>query len=97
MRSLSKFFAIVVIVTKEQTIERITSYLPHLKEAVLASVLTLLENTEFEDDAWDLQMQADGQAGLLDDLIDEALDEYERGEGIDLFEGLAKRAASKTG
>ena len=80
------------IMTKQQTIDRITAYLPHIKEDVLASMLNLLENIEFEDDDWDLQMQADGQAGLLDDLVDQALDEYEKGEAGDLFEGFEEHA-----
>ena len=77
---------------KEQTIERITSYLPHLRENVLASVLTLLENTEFEDDAWDLQMEADNQAGRLDKWVEEA----KQGEATDMFEGFKEHSKAVT-
>ena len=84
--------------TKDKAIEQIESYLPHLKKGVIMNILGLLENlrTEQEDDDWDLQMQEDNEAGHLDHLVDKALDEYERGESTDLFEGLEARSKAAT-
>lgn len=82
--------------TKDQTIERITSYLPQMDEGVLISVLTLLERVQPEDDAWDKQMQADAEAGLLDDLMNTALEEFEKGETEDLLDGLKARREKAT-
>ena len=72
--------------TKNEIIEQIDSYLPHLKEEVLEHFLGLLKNirTEQEDDEWDLQMAEDAQAGRLDSLIEAARNE----EATDLFDGL---------
>lgn len=77
--------------TKQQAIERITAYLPHLDETVLTSVLTLLERVQPELDAWELEMQADAETGKLDELIDAALDELAQGDAGDLFEGFDAR------
>lgn len=76
--------------TKEQTIERITAYLPQLEEAVLSSVLTLLENIQPELDDWDRQMIADAESGKLDALMEAALEAERQGETTDLLEGLAQ-------
>ena len=76
--------------TKQQTIERITDYLPHLDEDVLQSVLTLLERVQpdlaSDEDAWDRQMLADAESGRLDSLIDQALTNHRAGDSSDLLE-----------
>lgn len=84
--------------TKNEIIEQIDSYLPHLKEEVLEHFLGLLKNirTEQEDDEWDLQMAEDAQAGRLDGLIKQGLAEYARGEATDLLEGLKKQREELT-
>ena len=81
--------------TKQQTIERITDYLPHLDEDVLQSVLTLLERVQPHLDAWDRQMLADAEAGRLDGLIDQALTNHQAGDSNDLFEGLKSRSEAE--
>ena len=85
--------------TKQQTIERITDYLPHLDEDVLQSVLTLLERVQpdlaSDKDAWDRQMLADAESGRLDSLIDQALTNHRAGDSSDLLEELASRSKAK--
>ena len=83
--------------TKQQTIERITDYLPHLGEDVLQSVLTLLERVQPDPDgdAWDRQMIADAESGRLDSLIDQALTSHRAGDSGDLLEGLESRSETE--
>lgn len=78
--------------TKQQTIERITDYLPHLGEDVLQSVLTLLEHVQPDLDAWDRQVLADAESGRLDSLVDQALTNHQVGDSDDLFERIKARS-----
>lgn len=81
--------------TKQQTIERITDYLPHLGEDVLQSVLTLLERVQPDLDTWERQMLADAESGRLDNLINQALKNHQAGDSDDLFERLEARSETK--
>lgn len=64
------------------TVEDIENAVEHLPEAELAKFRRWF--AQFDAAAWDAQIEADAAAGKLDELAEEALAEYLRGDAREL-------------
>ncbi len=76
--------------SRQETIERITGYLPSVTDEVLKSLLTLLEHVE-PLDAWEKQISADSLSGKFDTLIKDVLSEHKASQTTDLIKELKAR------